>query len=141
MPTDPNKTVPHHSPAPPPSIPRNNFVRSFGFAAAGLWFGLRRGRSFRIQLAAGAAAIVAGAAWRITGPEWACLLTTIALVLALEMFNTALEAMVDMVTEEFHPQAKIAKDAAAGAVLIAALLALGVGAAIFWSRIVTLFHV
>ena len=140
MPTETKPSEPSQPPAAPPRIPRNNLVRSFAFAGEGLWFGLRRGRSFRIQLAGGAAALVAGAWWRITGTEWACLLTMSALVLALEMFNTALEAMVDMVTEEYHPQAKIAKDAAAGAVLVAAVFALGVGAAIFGPRIMGLFH-
>jgi len=123
----------------PPAIPRNNFVRSFGFAGAGLWFALRHGRSFRIQLAAAAVATAAGWGWHITATQWACLLTMIALVLALELLNTALEAVVDMVTDEYHVQAEIAKDAAAGAVLIAAVLALGVGAAIFGPKILELY--
>ncbi len=55
----------------------------------------------------------------------------VTLVMVLEVVNTAIEAVVDLVTEEFHPLAKIAKDCAAGAVLIAAFSSVIIGLAVF----------
>ena len=63
--------------------------------------------------------------------EWCICLTLFGLVMALEMVNTAVEAVVDLVTEERKPLAKLAKDAAAGAVLIAAIMAAIAGMIIF----------
>ena len=67
----------------------------------------------------------------ITPVEWCICLTLFGLVMALEMVNTAVEAVVDLVTEERKPLAKLAKDAAAGAVLIAAIMAAIAGMIIF----------
>ena len=63
--------------------------------------------------------------------EWCICLGLFGMVMALELVNTAVEAVVDLVTEERHPLAKIAKDTAAGAVLIAAIMAAIVGLIIF----------
>ena len=60
------------------------------------------------------------------------------LILSLELVNTALEAVVDLVTEERRPLAKLAKDTAAGAVLIAAIMAAGVGLLIFVPKVLEL---
>ena len=68
---------------------------------------------------------------RISSVEWCICLTLFGLVMALEMVNTAVEAVVDLVTEERKPLAKLAKDAAAGAVLIAAIMAAIAGMIIF----------
>jgi diacylglycerol kinase len=62
--------------------------------------------------------------------EWAFLVAMIALVGALELVNTVVEVVVDLVSPEYHPLAKIAKDVAAGAVLLAAACAVVVGALI-----------
>ena len=75
--------------------------------------------------------VIAGFVFHITPVEWCICLTLFGLVMALEMVNTAVEAVVDLVTEERHPLAKIAKDTAAGAVLIAAIMAAIVGLIIF----------
>ncbi len=114
---------------------KNNLLRSFGHAFAGIWHVVRTQRNFRIQICAGAAVIVAGWGWQISPAEWVALLAMIALVLTLEMVNTAVEALVDLVTQEYHPLAKVAKDVAAGAVLVAALFALSVGVVIFLPKI------
>jgi len=76
-------------------------------------------------------------AWwlEISRDEWMLLLLTIALVLIAEMFNTAIEAVVDLVSPVYHPLAKIAKDVAAGAVLLATLTALANGYLLFFSRL------
>ena len=75
--------------------------------------------------------VIAGLILGLSVTEWCICLVLFGLVMALELVNTAVEAVVDMVTEEFHPLAKIAKDTAAGAVLIAAIMAAIVGLIIF----------
>ncbi|GED20300.1 hypothetical protein KGI01_20410 [Kurthia gibsonii] len=75
--------------------------------------------------------IVAGFLTGISANEWTILLFVIAAVLSLEMTNSAIERVVDLVTDEFHPLAKRAKDLAAGAVLIAAIFSVIIGLIIF----------
>jgi diacylglycerol kinase len=108
---------------------------SFGYAFEGLRYAWRTQRHLRIHASLAILAIGLGLALTITASEWAALLTVITLVLALELLNTVIEAVVDLVTSEFRPNAKIAKDVAAGAVLLAAAGATAVGAAIFLPRL------
>lgn len=102
-----------------------------GYAWEGLYFCLRR--QWHIQVGLMVCVIIGAAAWYLgfSPLEWAMLLLAATLVLALEMVNTALEAVVDLVTPDYHPLAKIAKDVAAGAVLLACLAAGGVGFFLF----------
>ena len=81
----------------------------------------------RIHLGAAAAVLVLAGALRVSRLELACLVLCIMAVIALEMVNTVVEAVVDLVTEEYHPLAKIAKDVAAGAVLVSSVGAIIVG--------------
>src|SRR5437899_1501642 len=90
-------------------------ARSFRYAFAGLFYVLRTQRNFRIHLAVGALAVLLGAVLRLSAPEWALLAVVITLVLAVEMVNTVVEAVVDLASPAYHPLAKIAKDVAAGA--------------------------
>src|SRR5438105_2825925 len=78
-------------------------------------------------------ALLAGVIYGLTRAELLVLLFSIALVLIAEMFNTAVEAVVDLVTQSYHPLAKHAKDVAAGAVLVAALNAIVVGLILFFN--------
>lgn len=80
-------------------------------------------------------AILLGILLRISAVEWAVVFTLIALVIALEIANTALEAVVDLATSEYHPLAKVAKDSAAGAVLWVAACSVIVGLFIFGPRL------
>jgi diacylglycerol kinase len=111
---------------------------AFVYAFAGIRFVLRQ-RNPRIQLMVGV--LVCGlAAWlRVSRIEWAMLILCIGLVIAAESINSAAEAMVDLLSPEIRPAAKIAKDTAAGAVLIAAVAAVVVGLLILgpplWHRI------
>jgi diacylglycerol kinase len=89
----------------------------------------------RVHLLAAACAVAAGLVLRISAVDWACVLTAIGLVLTAEALNTVVEALADLCTGEFHPLAKIAKDTAAGAVLISSVAALGVGIAVFLPRL------
>ena len=80
-------------------------------------------------------ALVAGLLARLERWEWVALLLTIALVLVLEALNTTLENAVTLASPSIHPQAKAAKDVAAAAVLIAAMVSVAIGILIFGSRL------
>ena len=116
-------------------VPRAGFFRSFSFAGQGVWHVVRTQRNMRVHLLAGAAAIVAGLILRIGAADWAAVVLAIGLVLTAETLNTVVEALTDLYTDEYHPLAKVAKDAAAGAVLISSVAAVGVGVAVFLPRL------
>ena len=118
-----------------PAVPASGFWRSFSFAGHGVWHVVRTQRNMRVHLLAASAAVAAGLILRISAVDWACVLSAIGLVLTAEALNTVVEALVDLCTDEFHPLAKIAKDTAAGAVLISSAAALGVGIAVFLPRL------
>ena len=113
-----------------------SLVASFRYAGTGLAHLLRTQRNARLELAIGALAVALGAWLGLTGPEWAVLAVTVALVLILEGLNTALELAVDLASPERNPIAKAAKDVSAGMVLVAALASIAVGAAIFLPHLV-----
>jgi undecaprenol kinase len=103
------------------------FHRRLGFALAGITAIASRERSFRTQIIAALAVIVTTILLR-PGLLWsAVLVLAIALVLALELLNSALEAMLDHLHPDIAPAIKIAKDAAAGAVLVMSTAAVVVG--------------
>ena len=109
-------------------------ARAFLYAWRGIMV-VSRDRMLRIQLLA-AIVVVAMAAWlKVSRVEWAILMLTVGAVLALEAMNTAVEAVVDLAMPERHPLAARAKDAAAGAVLIAAIAASAVGLFILGPRL------
>jgi diacylglycerol kinase len=112
-----------------------SLASSFRHASAGLRLFFATQRNARIQAALGGVALALAAAVRLSRVEWAVLVLVIALVLILEAVNTALEALVDLATAEYHPLAKQAKDLAAGAVWLASLAALAVGALLFGPRL------
>jgi diacylglycerol kinase len=120
---------------PRPSLAPAGFWRSFSYAGQGVWHVVRSQRNMRVHLAAAAAVIVLALILKVGAADWACLLTVIGLVLTAEALNTVVEAVVDLCTDEYHPLAKIAKDAAAGAVLISSAAAVGVGIAVFVPRL------
>lgn len=112
---------------------------AFRCAFSGLWYAFRTQRNFPIHLSI-AAGVVALAVWLHLPPnQWALLLLTIGLVLTLELVNSALEYAVDLASPEIHPLAKAAKDVSAGAVLLAAMVSVGVGLLVLgpplWARL------
>lgn len=111
------------------------FLRSFHFAFQGIGYVLRTQRNARVHVAIACLVIVAGIYFRLTAVEWAVLALTIGTVFSAEMINTVAELAVDLLTEQYHPMAKVAKDVGAGAVLVAAIAAIGVGLAIFGPRV------
>lgn len=114
--------------------PGSQIMQSVMHAIRGIGTSLLTQKHMRIHVFA-AVAVIAGGFWLAVSPgEWTVLMLTIAFVFAAELLNTAIESTVDLVTTEYHPQAKVAKDAAAGAVLIAAIASIIVGLVIFGPR-------
>jgi diacylglycerol kinase len=111
------------------------FLKSFVYAGQGIAHGLRTQRNMRVELGIAIAVVIAGIAFRITAVEWAVLFVCIGMVLSAELINTVTELAVDLLTQRYHPVAKVAKDAGAGAVLITALASVAVGIAIFGTRL------
>lgn len=105
--------------------------KSFGYAFEGIFAGIRKERNMKIHCLAMVCVIAAGWMFHISATEWCLCLVLFGLILSLELVNTAIEAVVDLVTEEKKPLAKLAKDTAAGAVLIAAIMAAAAGLIIF----------
>ena len=107
------------------------FFKSFGYAIKGVVVSLREQRNLKIQTFIALITIGAGFYVKITSLEWCIILLTIGLVIGLEMINTSIENLVDLVTRERTPHAGKIKDMAAGAVLFASLIAVAVGIIIF----------
>ena len=106
-------------------------TKSFGYAFEGIGTCIKKERNMKIHCVAAVLVVIAGVILKISLLEWCICLTLFGLIMALELVNTAVEAVVDLVTEERKPLAKIAKDTAAGAVLIAAIMAAIAGIIIF----------
>jgi diacylglycerol kinase (ATP) len=104
---------------------------SFNYAFEGIIHVLRTQRNLRIHFGVAIAVVAAAVAVGVTRLELIALLLAIAFVLVAEMINSAIEGAIDVSTTSFDPNAKLAKDIAAGAVLIASVTALGVGYLVF----------
>jgi diacylglycerol kinase (ATP) len=110
-------------------------LQSFNFAFEGIIHVLRTQRNMRIHFAIAVGVLLAALALGVRRLELVALLIAISFVLIAEMLNTALEAGIDVATTSFDPLAKLAKDIAAGAVLIATVNAVAVGYLVFVERI------
>lgn len=110
---------------------RPSVIESFNFAIEGVIHVLRTHRNMRLHFAAAVVVIVVAVAVGVSKIELSVLLISIAFVLVAEMINTAIEGAIDAATTAFDPMAKLAKDIAAGAVLIAAVNAVAVGYLVF----------
>jgi diacylglycerol kinase (ATP) len=108
-----------------------SILESFNFAFEGIIHVLRTQRNMRIHFAAAAAVLVAAIATGVDRLELIALLLAISFVLIAEMVNTAIEAAIDVATTAFDPLAKLAKDIAAGAVLISTVNAVAIGYLVF----------
>ena len=108
-----------------------NLFLSFKYAWAGVRYAFVTQRNFRIHTFVGVFAVSMGAWLQVEAVEMAIIAMTCAVVMVLELINTAIEAVVDLtVKQSYHELAKIAKDCAAGAVLISAMAAVVVAACI-----------
>ena len=111
-----------------------NIIDSFNYAISGIIYSIRTQRNLKIHSAAALCALFLSLFYDFTKIELLILLSTIVIVFVTELINTAIEKVVDLVTETFHPLAKIAKDVAAGAVLLAAANAMIVAYILFFSK-------
>ena len=114
----------------PPSI-----LESFNYAFQGIIHVLRTQRNLRLHFGVAVLVLIAALYSDVSRMELIALLLAIAFVLIAEMLNTAVEAAIDVATTSFDPMAKLAKDIAAGAVLIAATVAVAVGYLVFSGQV------
>ena len=111
-------------------------INSFAYAIKGLNYTFRSQLNFKIHCLAGLVAIILGFLVDLNSDEWLWIILSIALVIILELVNTAIEILVDLVSPEYHPKAGTIKDVAAAAVLIGALMALIIGLFIFVPKLI-----
>ncbi len=116
------------------------FLARVTHALHGWVFFFRNETNGRIQAVVAVIIVMAGAFFRIAAQEWLWLLICIALVIALEMVNTAVETLADHLHPERHPEIKVVKDVAAGAVLWASAVSVVIGAIIFLPKVWSLMY-
>jgi len=125
-------------------LPRRNglakFIAAFGFAFSGLWHAIRTQVNMKVHLSLAAIAIALGIVLHISAVEFALIFVAIAGVLIAEMFNTVIELCVDLASPSYHPLAKTAKDVAAGAVLVSAIMAIIIALFVFGPHLWALIH-
>ena len=114
------------------------FLNSFTYPIKGLKYAYKNEQNLVVDVGV-ALLIIFGFIFRVSTMEWAILVLTIGLVISCELINTAIEAVVDLVTEDYHPLAKVAKDTSAAAVFIFAIVAVIVGIIIFLPKIINIF--
>lgn len=110
-------------------------VDSFNYAIEGIIYAVRTQRNMKIHMLATLLVLMACFFYELSKAELLVLAITITMVVSAELINTAVEAAVDATTNYYHPLAKIAKNVAAGAVLVTAVNALFVGYIIFWDKL------
>jgi diacylglycerol kinase len=129
---------------PPPGQPQKSgwakFIAGFGFAFSGLWYALRTQHNARVHIAIAILAILLGIVLHISAIEFALVFVAITGVFIAEMFNTVFELCIDLASPNYHPLAKIAKDVAAGAVLLSAILSVVIGLLVFGPHLWGLLH-
>jgi diacylglycerol kinase len=116
------------------------FIAGFGYAFRGLWYVLRTQRNARIHVSIAILAILLGIVSHISAVEFAMVFVAITGVFLAEMFNTVFELCIDLASPDYHPLAKVAKDVAAGAVLLSAMLSVVIGFFVFGPRLWDLLH-
>jgi undecaprenol kinase len=115
------------------------FINSFKYPFSGLRYAYKNEQNLAVDIGMAVIVIVLGVLLNISVVEWAILTITVGLVISLELVNTSIEAVVDLVTQEYHPLAKVAKDTSASAVLILAIVSIIEGIIIFLPKIIELF--
>jgi diacylglycerol kinase len=114
-------------------------LRSFGYAWSGFVWLIRAQPNAQIHLLATICAVAVGIWLKITRMEWCVVLIVIGLVWSAEALNSALEILADHLAPDEHPHVGRAKDVAAGGVLVAAIVAVGVGIVVFGPRLLERF--
>jgi diacylglycerol kinase len=111
------------------------FIKGFGYAFSGIYYAFKTQLNFRVHGFFLLFVILLGWYLKISANEWLCIFLVSGIVFAAELFNTGIEVLVDLVSPEIHPKAKIIKDVSAAAVLITAITAVVVGLIIFVPKI------
>lgn len=117
---------------------KDPFYKSLGYAISGIIQCIQKERNIKIHLVFMFLVIICGFLFQLSITEWLVCILLFGLVISLELVNTAIEAVVDLCTQEYHPLAKIAKDTAAGAVLISAIASVVIGLIIFVPKVLSL---
>ena len=110
-------------------------LKSFKYAFDGIYTGIKEEQNMKIHIAIMILVIIFGIMLKISKIEWIICIILFGLVISMELINTAIENTVDLITKEKNKQAKIAKDVAAGAVLVSAIVAVIIGLIIFVPKI------
>ena len=113
-------------------------LKSFGYAIKGMYIALREQQNMRIHLLAILVVTFAGIYLGLRAIEWGIIALTMGLVISTEMINSAIESLVDLISPEYNEKAGKIKDVAAGAVLVAAIIATVVAIYIFGNKIFNL---
>jgi len=116
----------------------HNLSMAFYHAFSGLQNFFLRERNGKIQLLISCTIVATAFAFKISSIEWVMILLCIGLVLALEMINSAIEKLCDLIHKDFHPVIKIVKDISAAGVLWASIISAAIGCIIFIPKIITL---
>lgn len=112
-----------------------SLIDSFNYAVDGIIYTLKTQRNMRIHFSLAIIVLVSSLFLNFSRLEFLILFLTVSFVIASEMINTSIEKSIDLFTEDYHPLAKIAKDVAAGAVLVSAINAIVVGYLLFFDRL------
>ena len=118
---------------------RKKLKNSFKYAFCGIITALKKEQNMKIHFTIAILVIIVGIILKISTIEWIICLILIGIVISLELVNTAIEQVVDIAMPEINEKAKIAKDVAAGAVLMVAIISLICGLIIFIPKIINLF--
>lgn len=110
-------------------------VDSFNYAINGIIHSVRTQRNMKIHFAVALMVLAACFIYDVKKTEFLVIAVSVTMVIASELFNTAVESAIDLSTNYYHPLAKIAKNAAAGAVLVTAINAILVGYIVFWDKL------
>ena len=114
-------------------------INSFKYAFQGIGSAFKSERNLKIHYSVMTLVVIAGILLKISFPEWIVCICLFGLVISAEMFNTAIEYVVDIASPEKQEKAKYAKDIAAGAVLVTAIVSAIIGLLIFVPKIISLF--
>jgi len=117
------------------------FANSFSYALDGLKYAFKYEQNLIVHIIATILVIILGIIFHLSAFEWALCVLSIGLVIATELVNTSIEAVVDLVSPEYSNLAKIAKDTAAAAVLVFALAAIILGLIVFVPKFILLIGI
>lgn len=117
---------------------QQSLLKSFTNAFAGMAHFFANDRNGKIHLASAITVVITSITLHISAIEWLAILLCIALVIGLEMLNSALEKLCDLVEPNYHPTIKVIKDVSAAAVVLAAIISVVIGVIIFLPKIILL---